>query len=61
MRMSDDSTPRKRGRPPIRKMPDPIPASPEDVARAIMQGPPKTDWEFLKPGGDGYKPVPDKS
>ena len=26
----------------------PIPDTPENVARAIMQGPPKGKWEFLK-------------
>ena len=45
---------RKRGRPPVRVMPPPIPDTPENVARAIMQGPPKKDWDFLKPGGAGY-------
>ena len=37
-------------------MPDRIPDTPENVARAIMQGPPKRDWDFLKPGGAGYRP-----
>lgn len=45
---------RPRGRPPVRAMPEPIPDTPENVARAIMQGPPKRDWRFLQPGGDGY-------
>ena len=36
-------------------MPEWIPATPEDVARSIMQGPPKRDWDFLKPGGAGYR------
>lgn len=36
-------------------MPERIPDTPEDVARAIMQGPPKRDWDFLKPGGAGYR------
>ena len=26
-----------------------IPDTPENVVRAITQGPPKTDWRFLKP------------
>lgn len=26
----------------------PIPDTPENVARLIMQGPPKKKWEFLK-------------
>ena len=31
-----------------RKMPPRIPDSPENIALACMQGPPKKDWEFLK-------------
>ena len=34
---------RGRGRPPINKMPD----TPENIAKACMQGPPKKDWEYL--------------
>ena len=52
---------RKRDRPVVRQMPEPSPAPPEDVARAIMQGPPKQDWDFLKSGGAGYSsPEPPK-
>ena len=47
---------RPRGRPPVRIMPEPIPDTPENVVRAICQGPPKRDWEFLKPDGAGYTP-----
>lgn len=45
-------TPKKRGRgrPEVLVMPDPIPDTPENIARACMQGPPKKDWDFLKPG-----------
>lgn len=25
-----------------------IPDTPENIARAIMQGPPKTEWDYLK-------------
>ena len=39
------------GRPIIRNMPDPIPDTMENIARAIMQGPPKKKWRFL--GDDG--------
>lgn len=43
------------------RMPDPIPDTPENVARAIMWHPPKEDWDFLKPGGEGYSsPEPPK-
>ena len=34
---------RKRGRPP-KPMPEQIPDTPEAIARACMQGPPKPDW-----------------
>ena len=30
------------------KMPPRIPDTPENIALACMQGPPKKDWEFLK-------------
>ena len=34
--------------PPAYQMPEPIPDTPENVARAIMQGPPKKEWRYLK-------------
>ncbi len=43
---------RKRGRPPELKMPEPIPDTPENIARACMQGPPKRDWDYLEPGSE---------
>ena len=49
---------RPRGRPPVRIMPEPIPDTPENVVRTICQGPPKRDWEFLKPAGAGYRQPP---
>ena len=39
---------RKRGRPVKKHMPEPIPYTPENIARAIMQGPPKKEWDYLK-------------
>ncbi len=39
--------PAKAGRPP-KPMPAPIPDTPENVARAIMKGPPKKGWRYLK-------------
>ena len=36
-----------RGRPPL-PMPEPIPDTPENIARAIMRRPPKRDWDYLK-------------
>ena len=38
-----------RGR-PSRPMPEPIPATPEEVARVLMQGPPKKEWRYQKKG-----------
>ena len=32
----------------FRKMPDPINASPEIIAKAIFQGAPKKNWRFQK-------------
>ncbi len=39
------SSKNKGGRPP-KPMPEPIPDTPENVARLIMKGPPKKDWRF---------------
>lgn len=33
---------------PQRPMPEPIPDTPENVARALLNTPPKQDWEYLK-------------
>ena len=48
---------RKVGRPP-KPMPDPIPDTPENVARALMSSPPREpdEWEYLRP-----KTAPDKA
>ena len=40
----------ERGRPQVLVMPDPIPDTPENIARACMQGPPTEEWDVLKPG-----------
>ena len=37
-----------RGRPVVKEMPPPIPDTPENVTRTIMQGPPKKQWDYLK-------------
>ena len=37
-------TKRPRGRPVEYPMPEPIPDTPENVARAIMRAPPKKEW-----------------
>ena len=36
------------GRPRSMRFPEPIPDSPEAIARAIMSGPPKKDWRYLQ-------------
>jgi len=40
----------KRGRPVENDMPEPIPDTPENVALACMQGPPKKarEWRYMK-------------
>lgn len=38
----------KREKNEHRKMPEPIDATPEEVARAIMQRPPKKKWDFMQ-------------
>ena len=40
--------PAPRGRPVKNTMPEQIPDSPENIARSIMRGPPKKDWDYLK-------------
>ena len=41
---------RKRGRPPKLQWPEPIPDSPENIARAMLTAPPRKvgDWEYLQ-------------
>ena len=41
---------RQRGRPVEKPMPEPIPDTPENVARALVSTPPKDDgdWDYLK-------------
>ena len=45
---------KKAGRPVKNTMPEPIPDTPENVALACMQGPPKKEWEYLKKKGKGW-------
>ena len=47
-----DPEKRPRGRPVEKEWPDTIPDTPENVARAIMAGPPKKDWDYLKSGAE---------
>ena len=41
---------RPRGRPVSNKMPEPIPDTPENIARALLTTPPKkeNEWDYLK-------------
>ena len=43
----DDKKSAPRGRPVKNTMPDPIPDTAENIARAIMRGPPKSEWDYL--------------
>ena len=43
-----ESPKRPVGRPQKRKMPEPIPDTPENIARALMTTPPPDEWEYLK-------------
>ena len=47
----------KRGRPVKNEMPDPIPDTPENIALACLQGPPKKadEWRYLKKVKDEKK------
>ena len=40
-----------RGRPIERPMPEPIPDTPDNVARTVLNTPPKKrqDWKYIKP------------
>ena len=38
----------KRGRSVKNTMPEPIPDTAENIARAIMRGPPKKEWDYMK-------------
>ena len=46
--MMDPTKKRTRGRPVEKPMPEPIPDTPENIARAIMRGPPKKEWDYMK-------------
>ena len=49
------STKRKRGRPQEREWPEPIDDTPENIARAVLSTPPKTEdeWRYLSDTDDG--------
>ena len=39
---------RSRGRPVEFPMPDPIPGTPENLARIVANTPPPEEWEYMK-------------
>ena len=43
---------RGRGRPATMRHPAPIPDSPDNIARALMAGPPKKKWRYLESDDD---------
>ena len=44
----DPTKKRTRGRPTEKPRPEPIPDTAENIARAIMRGPPKKEWDYMK-------------
>ena len=44
----DDKKSAPRGRPVKNIMPKPIPDTAENIARAIMRGQPKKEWDYMK-------------
>lgn len=50
--MSDES---KRGRPVEREWPEPIPDTPENIAKAVLSTPPKKpdEWRYLQEADAG--------
>ena len=51
---SPNAPKRRRGRPQVLVMPEPIPDTLDNILRACLNTPPKKDWNFLKPGSDAY-------
>ena len=37
---------KRRGRPPVLRMPEPIDASPEEIADVVLRAKPKKVWRF---------------
>ena len=50
MKVQSKSSPKPRGRPIKNTMPEPIPDTPENIARALLTTPPKREdeWDYLK-------------
>ena len=49
-RKGDQNKPKRRGRPKTLVMPEPIPDTPENIARAVLSSPPTPPggWTYLK-------------
>lgn len=45
-----------RGRPVKYQLPEPIDATPEEVARVVLQAKPKKVWRFEQEAGPTHKP-----
>ena len=41
-------------------MPEAIPDTPENIARAVLTAPHKKDWDYLKPGSGAKREPEDK-
>lgn len=50
MKTKKKKTARNKGGRPARPMPELIPDTPENIAKACMQGPPKKEWDYLSDG-----------
>lgn len=47
-RKEGEGPPATRGRPVEYPLPPPIPATPEELARAVANTPPPKEWEYMK-------------
>lgn len=46
--VGNPSPARSRGRPVEHPLPPPIPATPEELARAVANTPPPKEWDYMK-------------
>ena len=49
--MTKKQTKRPRGRPVEYPMPKRIPDTPENILNAVLAGPPKKDWNYMRESG----------
>lgn len=50
---------KQRGRPVKYELPDPVEMKPEELARIVLQAPPKDTWRFEEDSGMAKKDRPD--